>query len=597
MRVNNLTVLLAASLLAVLGNGRPAKAVEFELLDVPVQVSDGLWFLGTGPSPDEFNLKMVTNVNAADSTNADQLWSGGGQGLNLSGSGVTVGIWDGGDVRATHNELTGRVNVIDGLGISNHSTHVAGTIGGTGVYAPARGMAGGVNIRSRNFTNDLTEMSADASLIDLSNHSYSYTRGWTTSADWGIGPVDTWYNDRSTNNVEDPYFGAYDSDAQSLDGILYDNPHLLSVWSAGNDRNDTYTGVYTGVYGDGSYVTYLSVADPPTYPGTGWYIVDPAVYTPPGQDGNGGTGYDSLPGDQTAKNSLVVGAVNDVTADPAGSGDVSMTTFSSWGPTDDGRMGVDVVGNGASLTSAYGTGDSSYAGMSGTSMSAPNVTGTAALLLEHYDNLFSASPTSATMKALLAHTALDAGNIGPDYSNGWGLVDGLAAADFLTDVVAADPSSFLLEGTYDNSEQTIDIFSDGDPLKATLCWTDPNTSSLSSGLDDTTLMLVNDLDLWITDAVDSIFYPWTLDPGNPGNAAVRTSLNYLDNMVQVLIDAPDLGDMYTIHVGGDSFTQAFSLVYDGVSMVPEPATIVNLFLLGLCGIGAGWYRRRRKAAA
>jgi subtilisin family serine protease len=73
------------------------------------------------------------NANAADTTNADQLWSGGGLGLNLTGAGVTVGIWDDGAVRATHRELAGRVTVVDGGLITNHSTHVAGTIAATGL--------------------------------------------------------------------------------------------------------------------------------------------------------------------------------------------------------------------------------------------------------------------------------------------------------------------------------------------------------------------------------------------------------------------------------------------------------------------------------
>ncbi|MBW7991740.1 MAG: hypothetical protein FVQ84_17230 [Planctomycetes bacterium] len=81
-----------------------------------IVLSDGqVLFLGSGPTPSELNLSLPTNINAADTLNTDQLWSGGGLGLDLTGSGLTVGIWEAGDgaggyyVRDTHQELAGRV--------------------------------------------------------------------------------------------------------------------------------------------------------------------------------------------------------------------------------------------------------------------------------------------------------------------------------------------------------------------------------------------------------------------------------------------------------------------------------------------------------
>src|SRR5690606_2465807 len=118
------------------------------------------------------------NLNAADTVNADRVWPGGGLGLNLSGAGVTVGVWDGGAVLAEHQELDGRVAIMDSVATSGHATHVAGTIGGTGLSADARGMANGVEIRSRDYSNDRNEFPLDAGVIDLSNHSYGNLRGW-----------------------------------------------------------------------------------------------------------------------------------------------------------------------------------------------------------------------------------------------------------------------------------------------------------------------------------------------------------------------------------------------------------------------------------
>jgi subtilisin family serine protease len=153
-------------------------------------------------------------------------------------------------------------------------------------------------------------------------------------------------------------------------------------------------------------------------------------------------GYDSLPPTQVAKNTLVVGAIEGITVkkETYDKSDVGMPTFSSWGPTDDGRIKPDVVAAGNNLYApvAFVPGsippaesNESYRGnLSGTSFAAPTVTGTAVLLIEHYRNLFGTLPLSATTKGLLTHTAFDAGNVGPDYSHGWGLVD--AAANFLT---------------------------------------------------------------------------------------------------------------------------------------------------------------------
>ena len=206
----------------------------------------------------------------------------------------------------------------------------------------------------------------------------------------------------------------------------------------------------------------------------------------PGGDGNAGTGYDSLSLTKNAKNALIVGAVNDVTSDPYTSAQIVTASFSSYGPTDDGRVKPDVVGNGVSLLSSVATSDTAYAYASGTSMSSPNVAGTAVLLIEHFANEFGAEPLSASTKGLLIHTASDAGNPGPDYAYGWGLVNAAAAATFISDAATADTKSYFEERSYGGSAWTLDLASDGtQPLKATIVWTDPAPAALpGSGLDD-----------------------------------------------------------------------------------------------------------------
>jgi len=560
----------------------------------PASAGDGvtvLDFLGT-TAPEQASDICLLNANAADTTNAENVWPGGGAGLALTGAGVTVGLWDGGSVRPTHQELIGRISVLDGAANSDHSTHVAGTIGATGVLAAARGMASQVALRSRDYFNDLAEMTADAGLIDLSNHSYGYLRGWTSRITWSVGQADTWVCDRSLY-TEDVWFGKYEGaqnyvDAalgfdiarpRDLDTLLHANKHLLAVWSAGNDRTDAFL----DVRGDGSYVTYLSGGPE----GAGWYLVTGGV---PGPDGD----YDCLSQSQVAKNTLTVGSVLDHTLDPHDPLSITPSSFSSYGPTDDGRIKPDVVANGQSLYSCTSAADNHYGLFSGTSMAAPNVTGSAALLVEHYRNLHGRSPASATTKGLILHTATDVGNTGPDYSSGWGLMNTAAAADFLSDDAQGSPSDWLVDDVaLAGGTLVLDVYLDGsEALKATLCWTDPAPDLLpGGGLDDPTPVLVNDMDLTVVGPDETTYYPWTLDPDNPTSPAVRSALNHVDNVEQVVIDAADIApgwyEIVISNTGTLTGEQDISLLVSGV--VPEPLTVSLLAIAGLAVL-----RRRRR---
>jgi len=326
--------------------------------------------------------------------------------------------------------------------------------------------------------------------------------------------------------------------------------------------------------------------------GPGWYLVpNSGTTSAPNSDGNGGTGYDCLPPDQTAKNNLVVGAIDDITADPYNLSNVSMTPFSSWGPTDDGRIKPDVVANGMGVLSSIADADDAYLLAAGTSSAAANMTGTAALLIQHYENLLGYRPTSATIKGLLIHTAFDAGNPGPDFSYGWGVVDAAAAATFLVDAQFPTPSTTICEDTYNDGERTYYLENTGTgPLKATIVWTDLEGNPQSSAIDDTTSVLEHDLDLWITGPDSTTYYPWTLDAMLPADPAMRTDPNHVDNVEQVLIDVTQNGT-YTIHVGatGGGFTQDFSLLVDALCYVPQPVAYSQDFDSGVPGVVDGWW--------
>ena len=153
------------------------------------------------------------------------------------------------------------------------------------------------------------------------------------------------------------------------------------------------------------------------------------------------------------------------------------------------------------------------------------------------------------------------------------LADAAAAATFITDSALGAAGESLQERTYSGTEYTEEIVSPGtEPLKFTLVWTDPAGTVQAAGLDVTTPVLVNDLDLWVT-GPGGTYYPWTLNPASPTAAAVRTAANHVDNVEQVLIDVPAAGT-YTLHVGhtGTSFTQDYTLLVSG-GLDESPPTV------------------------
>ncbi|KAA3612044.1 MAG: T9SS C-terminal target domain-containing protein, partial [Calditrichaeota bacterium] len=468
------------------------------------------------------------NSDAAETISTDEVWSGGSAGLNLDGTGIAIGEWDGGSVLGTHQELTGRVTQEDSpSGTSTHATHVAGTMIASGVDAAAQGMAEGATLRAWDYTDDTSEMAGAASSLLMSNHSYGFLTGWYLQ----FGIFWTWAGDDGIDSNEDWKFGYYTADTQEHDQIAYDAPYYLICKSSGNDRGQ---GPTSGAYP---------------------------------QDGSP-DGYDTCGPVKVAKNILTVGAVEDIPGGWTQTSDVVMSSFSSWGPADDGRIKPDVVGNGVGLYSSSDAGNTDYTTYSGTSMATPNVTGSLALLAQHYQALSSGSNMrSATLKALAIHTADEAGNTGPDYTYGWGLVNVKSAAELISEVFVDQTNHTMQEQTLNNSgTYSIQVTSSGAPLKVTIVWTDvPGTPVTPvTQADPTDLMLVNDLDLRIT-GNSTTYNPWILDPTNPSNAAT-TGDNFRDNVEQVYIASPVAGT-YTITVNHkgtlSSGSQAFSLIMSG----------------------------------
>jgi len=500
------------------------------------------------------------NVNSAISIGVDLIRNTPPYDVNAAG--LTVGLWDVGAVRPTHQEFVGRVSIMDGAAVQDHSTHVGGTIGAAGVVASALGMAPKVHIDSYEWNNDVSEMTSRAmsypnepGKIQVSNHSYTYVAGWRND----VSPPQ-WYGTWGQGYRESDYFGIYNDNTASWDQLCYNFPYYLPFNGAGNDRSDTAPA-------EGTIFEYYAKR----FGQWNWWEKAYDSSTDPYDDGWDNGGFDTIPVVGCAKNIMTVGAVNDAVTgglrDPAKG---TMTSFSCWGPTDDGRIKPDIVTNGVGIYSTFAGSDTSYGTYSGTSVATPGASGAAILLVGYYDRLFPAQAMRAsTLKALIIHTADDLGNPGPDYKFGWGLLNAKAAADQIKDRYDFPDANKIVEDVLDdvNTVKTYTFKWDStSPIKATLCWTDPPASKVT-GLDNPSPRLINDLDLRIIDPNASVtYYPFVLNPASPALAAT-TGDNTLDNVEQVLIPSPSVPGYYTVQVSyKNTLTnghQYYSLILSG----------------------------------
>lgn len=325
----------------------------------------------------------------------------------------------------------------------------------------------------------------------------------------------SYYNDEGmviTNNsygliVDDcELFGTYDLNSRILDQQAADMPFLENVFAAGN----------SGLLGATNCTRYAN----------GFGTV--------------------LGGYQSAKNVVCVGNTTE---------NDSLHYVSSKGPVRDGRIKPDITAQGRIVWSA---GFGSYWPNTGTSMSAPAVSGGLALLYQHYRNLYGGNPTNALMKALLCNGATDLGPEGPDYAYGFGWMNLLRSAimlenhDYFTGAVA--------NGTHD--DQVINVPANTALLKVMLYWNDTAASVLAAHT------LVNDLDLEVIDPSSGVHLPYVLDtlPADILHAAT-TGVDHINNIEQVVLRNPAPGN-YTFRVKGTAVnmnpTQQYVLVFDTI---------------------------------
>jgi len=472
-----------------------------------------------------------SNVAAAKSIHLEALKKGGALGIDLQGEGMIVnqnrsrvGLWEIGTARVEHQEFSDRAKIRDGSsfpGISSADDNHATHVAGTMI-------ASGVFEEAQG-------MASEASL-DVYNAENDL-------AEMALAASEGMLISNHSYGAFFPSFelwrlGYYDEDARNWDLLCYQAPFYLPVNACGNDRNETF-----------------------------------------------GRKYDILVGLSTAKNPLMIGAIKSNARGISSPTQVIITNFSSFGPTDDGRIKPDLVAPGYLIQSANATSDNNYSTLSGTSMASPVVAGTLLLLQEYYQQLNNGNFMQAsTLKGLTIHTALEAGeNRGPDYAFGWGMIHAQNAAEHIK---YNNLSTLILEETLESQGTfTKRVKATGEaPLKVTICWTDPPAKPLlenSSSFNDRTSRLVNDLDLRIEDENGNLQdLPWVLKPNQP-EAPAQKADNAIDVVEQIIIQNPEVNAYYTIKVShkgnlvdeNDNIaTQNFSVLISGV----EENVIVNI---------------------
>jgi hypothetical protein len=285
--------------------------------------------------------------------------------------------------------------------------------------------------------------------------------------------------------------------------------------------------------------------------------------------GNSGPGARSVGSPSTAKSAVSVGAT--LRAASAN----TMASFSSCGPTDDGRIKPEVTVPGSSIVSA--SADRSVASnncgtvaLSGTSMASPGAAGFTALIRQYYTAGWYPSgaavaadgftPSAALLRATLVNSAqaMTGAPAIPGNCQGWGRVlleNALYFSGQTRTLWVEDDAAGFASGAANDTRSFTFTVEAGEPFKATLAWTDfPSTPAASPHLN-------NDLDLTVTGPAGT-FHGNVFSGGESATGGTADRRNTLE---QVLLASPAPG-IYTVTVSAFNVPngpQPFALVATG----------------------------------
>lgn len=398
--------------------------------------------------------------------------------------------------------------------------------------------------------------------------------------------------------------GDYTLDSANADDFIWDNPDMVITFSAGNEGTDANA---NGVVDNDSICSPATAKNVITIGASendraGNYNCDTSLgYTShdayqPGQSCNSMGGQNILgtygsrwPADYPA---------NPLAGDPTAGNAEQMASFSSRGPTDDGRIKPDVVAPGTWVLSGYsslfqeGYGDPlnsqngsyqsdgwgmplnvNYKYFGGTSMSNPIAAGAATVVRDFYQKAYGHSASAALTKATLINSAVDLQDENNDGANdndfpipnvheGWGRINLAAATDGGAQYV--DETNGL--GTGLSATYQFNVAAAGSPFKVSLVWSDFASTAAAAA------NLVNDLDLVVT-APNGSTYRGNVFSG--GWSQTGGSADRVNNVENVYIQSAAAGT-WTVQVSGFNVPQGpqrFALVVDGdfgVGPTPTP---------------------------
>ncbi len=300
----------------------------------------------------------------------------------------------------------------------------------------------------------------------------------------GVNVVSTSYSDGCNKG--------YEANAQTVDQQLFENPYLNYVFSNGNANGASDCGYGAGI-------------------------------------GFGNT----TGGHKIGKNTITcANLARTLIIDPT----------SSRGPTADGRLKPDIAANGTDQLSTAMDNKSQIGG--GTSAASPGVAGCLAQLSQAYtENNNGTTPEGGLLKAVLLNTANDLGNIGPDYTYGYGHVNLLQA------VMDIEKKQHLKSSVANKATTTHKIIvpTGTKELRVLLNWRDKEASLGVSKV------LINDLDLTLTSPDGTIAKPWQLENTPDSSllaAAAKRGEDHINTVEQVVVTNPSVGE-WTINVKGN----------------------------------------------